>query len=160
MRTTLVALLATLLAFGVSGRSARAADVIETISSNSNYSTFSGLVAKAGLVQALRSLKACTVFVPDNSAFRRLPASELENLQKPERKDDLVKFIGHHIVASLLRDTSMDGNDFRIGTLGGQQIHIDADDRSGIAIDDAKIGRLNIVAGNCVIHELNRVLYP
>jgi uncharacterized surface protein with fasciclin (FAS1) repeats len=160
MRTTVVALLTTLLAFGVSGRSARAADVIETISSISNYSTFSGLVAKAGLVEALRSLKACTVFIPDNAAFRRLPAGELENLQKPERKDELVKLIRHHIVTSLMRETAMDGNDFWTATWGGQRMHIDADDRAGIRIDDAKVIRVNIAAGNCVIHELNKVLSP
>lgn len=160
MRTTLISLLAALLTLGVSGPSARAADVIETISSISNYSTFSSLVAKAGLVEALRSLKACTVFVPDNAAFRRLPAGALDNLQKPERKDELMKLIRHHIVASLMRETAMDGNDFMMATWGGQQVHIDADDRAGIRIDDAKVVKVNIAAGNCVIHELNRVLWP
>ena len=160
MKTTLVALLATLLAFGVSGRSARAADVIETISSNSNYSTFSGLVAKVELVEALRSLKVCTVFVPDNAAFGRLPGGTLDNLQKPERKEELAKLVRRHVVTSLLRETAMDGNDFWTATWGGQRMHIDADDRAGIRIDDAKVVKVNIAAGNCVIHELNRVLWP
>jgi len=157
---TATALLATVMTLGAGAPVARAADVIETLVSLPSYSTFSSLIAKAGLVEALRSLKACTVFVPDNAAFNRLPGGALESLQKPERKDELARLIRHHIVASLMRETAMDGNDFTMATWGGQQIHIDADDRAGIRIDDVKVVRVNIAAGNCVIHELNRVLWP
>lgn len=155
-----IALIAGLLSLELGAPAARAADVVETLASIPSYSTFSSLITKAGLGDALRSLRACTVFVPDNAAFRRLPGATLDNLQKPERKEELVKLIRHHVVASLMRETAMDGNDFMTATWGGQQIHIDADDRAGIRIDDAKVVKVNIAAGNCVIHELNRVLWP
>jgi len=159
MKTT-IALLAGLLTLEVGGPGARAADVIETLASIPRYSTFSSLIAKSGLVDALRSLKACTVFVPDNAAFGRLPVGTLDNLQKPERNEELAKLIRHHVVTSLLRETAMDGNDFWTATWGGQRMHIDADDRAGIRIDDAKVLKVNIAAGNCVLHELNKVLWP
>ncbi len=155
MKTT-IALLAALLTLELGGQPARAADVIETLSSIPSYSTFSSLIAKSGLVDALRSLKGCTVFLPDNAAFGRL--GTLDNLQKPERKEELAKLIPHHVVASLLRETAMDGNDFWTATWGGQRMHIDADDRAGIRINDAKLVKFDIAEGN--IHELNRVLWP
>jgi len=118
------------------------------------------LLAQSGLVETVRSLKACTVYVPGNSAFSRLPAGVVDNLLKPEHKEELVKLIRYHIIPARWTEVSMDGNDFRMATLGGQPLHIDADDPGGIKIDSAKILRLDISAGNCVIHELNRVLSP
>jgi uncharacterized surface protein with fasciclin (FAS1) repeats len=113
-------------------------------------------------VETVRALKACTVFVPVNSAFGRLPAGMVDKLRKPEQKEELVKFIRYHIIASLLRETSLDGNDFKTATLGGQQLCIDGDDPGGIKVGDgaAKIGRLDVRAGNCGIHEIDRVLLP
>jgi hypothetical protein len=76
MNTITIPLRATLLTLGISGPSARAANVIETRSSTSNYSTFSSLLAQSGLVETVRSLRTCTVFVPVDSAFRRLTADQ------------------------------------------------------------------------------------
>jgi uncharacterized surface protein with fasciclin (FAS1) repeats len=111
------------------------------------------LLAQSGLVETVRSLKACTVYVPGNSAFSRLPAGVVDNLLKPEHKEELVKLIRYHIIPARWTEVLMDGNDFRMATLGGQPLHIDADDPGGIKIDSAKILRLDISAGNCVIHE-------
>jgi uncharacterized surface protein with fasciclin (FAS1) repeats len=131
MRTTIVAMLATVLTLGAGGSPANALDVVEALSSNANYSMFSRLLIQSRLAETVRSLKACTVFVPVNGAFSRVPAGMLDRLRKPEQKEELGRLIPYHIVASLLRDTSIDGNDFWIATWGGQRLRIDGDDPGG-----------------------------
>ena len=45
----------------------------------------------AGLVDTLQGPGPFTVFAPTNEAFAQLPKGAVENLLKPENKDQLVK---------------------------------------------------------------------
>jgi uncharacterized surface protein with fasciclin (FAS1) repeats len=56
-------------------------------------------VKAAGLADTLSGAGPFTVFAPTNAAFAKLPAGTVDNLLKPENKDQLTAILTYHVVA-------------------------------------------------------------
>ena len=70
----------------------------------------------------------------------RLPPAALANLMKPENHEQLVKLVSFHIVPSRLLAKDMDGKMFKVRTVIGKEVEVDADDPGeGIRINKAKV---------------------
>ena len=77
---------------------ASAADLVDTAVAG-QFNTLVAAVKAAGLVDALKGPGPFTVFAPTDEAFAKLPPGTLENLLKPENKDELRKILTYHVVA-------------------------------------------------------------
>src|SRR3954464_6913710 len=91
-------LLAGALAITVASSTASAADIVDTAVAG-NFNTLVAAVKAAGLVDALKGPGPFTVFAPTDQAFAKLPAGTLQNLLKPENKEQLKKILTYHVVA-------------------------------------------------------------
>jgi uncharacterized surface protein with fasciclin (FAS1) repeats len=140
---------------------ARATDIVDTIAATPNLSTLASAIKAAGIADKLKGQGPFTVFAPTDEAFKRLPGNTLNNLMKPENKEQLAKILTYHVVPARLAAKDMDGKMYKTKTLNGKELEVDADDPGeGIKINKGKVTRPDIAADNGVIHEINRVLLP
>ena len=68
-------------------------NLVDTAAANGSFKTFGKAIERAGMSDTLRGEGPFTIFAPTDAAFDKLPAGELENLFKPENKEELVSLL-------------------------------------------------------------------
>jgi len=136
----------------------RGPDIVDIAASNGNFGTLVAAVGAAGLVETLKSPGPFTVFAPTDAAFAALPKGTVENLLKPENKDQLVKILTYHVVPGAVTSDQLAGKRLNVATVQGQTVHIDA--RRGVHVSNARVTTADIIASNGVIHVIDKVLLP
>ncbi len=132
-------------------------DIVDTAVSAGDFKTLVAAVQAAGLVDALKGDGPYTVFAPTDAAFAKLPAGTVENLLKPENKDQLVAILTYHVVPAKVM--SADAKPGDVPTLQGSKATLAAKS-GGLMIDGAKIVATDIEASNGVIHVIDTVIMP
>ncbi len=146
-------------------------NIIENASKSSDHTTLVAAVKAAGLVETLEGKGPFTVFAPTNEAFAALPAGTVDNLLKPENKDQLVKILTYHVVPGkltakkLLAQIKEGGGQATLKTVQGEELTIMAAGDNGVSIKDsqgntATVTIPNVVQSNGVIHVIDKVLMP
>lgn len=135
-----------------------AVSVLSVAKQNGDFSTLTRAIEAAGLADTLSAQGPMTIFAPTDEAFAKLPAGTLENLLKPENKDQLVKLLSNHVVSGetleqdelKTRRTIETGaeQDLRVALVNGR-----------LRVGDARVSG-DIDAGNGVIMPIDRVLLP
>lgn len=125
---------------------------------NEDLSTLVAAVKAAGLVETLSGEGPFTVFAPTNEAFAALPEGTVENLLKPENKDQLIAVLTYHVVSgdAYAKDLS-NGQDIK--TVEGDDVKVKIN-KKGVMINDAKVVAADVKATNGVVHVIDHVLLP
>ena len=121
----------------------------------------SSLVAavKAGdLVETLQSDGPFTVFAPTNEAFNKLPEGTLENLLKPENKDQLVAILTYHVVPGKVMSGDL-SDGLNSATVNGADVVFKVND-TGVSVNQAKVIKADVQANNGVVHVIDQVILP
>lgn len=132
-------------------------DIVKVAVGSPDHTTLVKAVQAAGLVDALSNAGPFTVFAPVNAAFEALPAGTVEDLLKPENKDQLKTVLFHHVTTSALAAESFtDGQ--TLGMVDGTSAAIT---RSGdeVSIDGHRI-LASVKASNGMVHVIDAVLLP
>jgi uncharacterized surface protein with fasciclin (FAS1) repeats len=137
---------------------AKQPDIVDIASQNSQFSTLVAAVQAAGLVDTLKGPGPFTVFAPTDAAFAALPAGTVENLLKPENKDQLVAVLTYHVVPGAVTSDQLAGKRMDVATVQGQNVRVDG--RNGVRVNNANVTQADIMASNGVIHRIDRVLLP
>jgi uncharacterized surface protein with fasciclin (FAS1) repeats len=145
-------------AFSLSATYAQAANIVETAVAAGNFNTLVAAVQAAGLAETLSSPGPFTVFAPTDDAFAKLPAGTVENLLKPENKDQLIAVLTYHVVSGKVMSGDIAGKQLEAETVQGQSLAIDA--TSGVKVDNATVVQADIVTDNGVIHVIDAVVLP
>jgi len=163
-RTTSILLFA-LLAFAgqavAGGHSAPAKpqqDIVDTAIAAGTFQTLVAAVQAADLVGALKGEGPLTVFAPNDAAFAALPAGTVENLLKPENKDQLTAVLLYHVVSGKIMAADI-GAGASPTTLQGQKIDV-VGSASGVTVNGANVVAADIVTSNGVIHVIDAVILP
>lgn len=133
-------------------------DIVDTAASAGTFKTLLAAATAAGLVDALKGEGPLTVFAPTDEAFAALPKGTVENLLKPENKDQLVQILLYHVVSGKVmaaQAVKLDSAD----TLAGQSLTLEVVDGT-LMINDASVVAADVMASNGVIHVINAVLIP
>ena len=133
-------------------------DIVDIAAGNDDFSTLVAAVSAAGLVDTLKGDGPFTVFAPTNAAFAALPEGTVETLLMPENKDQLVSILTYHVVPGAVTSDQLAGQRLSVGTVQGQNVHIDATD--GVTVDGANVTAADIIADNGVIHVIDKVILP
>lgn len=133
-------------------------DIVDTAVSNEQFSTLVAAVQAAGLVDTLKGDGPFTVFAPTNGAFAKLPAGTVENLLKPENKDQLVAVLTYHVLPGKVMAADIAGKKLSTATVQGSMVDIDA--TNGVMIDGATVTTADIETSNGVIHVIDTVILP
>jgi uncharacterized surface protein with fasciclin (FAS1) repeats len=136
---------------------ASAADLVDTAVAG-QFNTLVAAVKAAGLVDALKGPGPFTVFAPTDAAFAKLPPGTLENLLKPENKEQLRKILTYHVVAGEVMAKDVMKLD-SAKTLEGANLTIHAG-KGGVMVNNAHVTKTDIAASNGVIHVIDTVLLP
>jgi uncharacterized surface protein with fasciclin (FAS1) repeats len=154
--------MATVTAMGVAlgAMSAHAADkdIVDTAVGAGQFDTLAAALTAAGLVETLKGAGPFTVFAPTDDAFAALPAGTVDNLLKPENKDQLTAVLTYHVVpgkvmaADVVKVTEAK-------TVNGATISVKVDGQT-VMINDAKVTAADVAASNGVIHVIDKVILP
>ncbi len=150
----------TVLGLTVGAMSARAADkdVVDTAVAAGQFQTLAAALDAAGLVETLKGPGPFTVFAPTDEAFAKLPAGTVENLLKPENKDQLVAILTYHVVPGAVMAAEVVGLD-EAQTVNGKTLKLTSNGGT-VMVNDAKVTATDISASNGVIHVIDSVVLP
>jgi len=133
-------------------------DIVDTAVEAGSFSTLVAAVKAAGLVETLKGDGPFTVFAPTDEAFAKLPDGTVENLLKPENKDQLVSILTYHVVPGKVMSSDIAGKALEAETVEGSSLSIDATD--GVMVDNATVVQADVEASNGVIHVIDTVVMP
>jgi len=137
---------------------AKAQDIVDTAIAAGNFSTLVAAVQAAGLVDVLKSEGPFTVFAPTDEAFAALPEGTVENLLRPENRDQLVAVLTYHVVPGKIMSTEIAGQSTEVKSVQGSALSVDATD--GVRVDNANVVAVDIKTDNGVIHIIDQVVMP
>jgi len=87
-----------------------------------------------------------------------LPAGTVENLLKPENKDQLVAVLTYHVVPGKVMSADIAGQSLEVASVQGSELTINATD--GVKVDNATVVMADIETSNGVIHVIDQVVLP
>jgi uncharacterized surface protein with fasciclin (FAS1) repeats len=138
----------------------RAANIVETADKAGQFKTLLAAATAAGLAGDLAQGSPLTVFAPTDAAFRRLPKGTVENLLKPENRDQLRSILMYHVLPARVAAKDVSRQPTRVATLNGTSQVLVVRNGNGVHVDNARVVKADIVADNGIIHVINRVLIP
>ena len=147
------------LSLGVGAGASQAADIVDTAASSGSFETLVTAVEAAGLVETLKGEGPFTVFAPTDEAFAKLPEGTVDDLLKPENKDQLVAILTYHVVPGKTMSSDLAGKELEVATVEGSEVTIDATD-GAVKVDDATVTQADIETDNGVIHVIDTVITP
>jgi len=156
LKTTLLA--ATMALATTFGARAADKDLVDTAVEAGQFKTLAAALEAADLVSTLKGAGQFTVFAPTDAAFASLPAGTVEDLLKPENKQQLAAILTYHVVPGKVMAAEVTGLD-EAKTVNGKMIDIDVEG-STVKINDATVTSADIAASNGVIHVIDKVILP
>lgn len=156
--TALVALSGAAIAGDHGGKKAQTGDIVDVTVSAGQFNTLAAALEAAGLIDTLKSDGPFTVFAPTDAAFAKLPDGTVENLLKPENKDQLIAVLTYHVVPGnvMAADVVKLSN---ATTVNGSNVAISVEEGT-VRIDNATVVKTDINASNGVIHVIDSVILP
>lgn len=133
-------------------------DVIQTLNGAGTFSTFTKLLADAGLTETLKGPGPFTVFAPTDEALSKLPAGRLDALTKD--KNALRQAMLYHIVAGRLTSADvakLNGRGARTMELSEAKVSMMG---TTIMINNAHVVTPDMAARNGIIHSIDGLIMP
>ena len=99
---------------------------------------------------------------PVTTAFAALPAGTVENLLKPENKDQLAAILSYHVLPRELASNMLPGRTIHVKTIkqGGDTLLSVTKANGGVTVDEATVVSADIRADNGIIHVIDKVMLP
>jgi uncharacterized surface protein with fasciclin (FAS1) repeats len=155
---TALAALALSMTLGVANVQAADKDIVDTAVEAGQFETLAAALNAAGLVETLKGAGPFTVFAPTDDAFAKLPAGTVENLLKPENKDQLTAILTYHVVPGAVMAADVVKLD-EAKTVNGAMVDVTAEGGK-VMVNEANVTATDIAASNGVIHVIDSVILP
>lgn len=136
-------------------------NILQVAISSEPHSTLVAAVQAAQIEHVSVNAGPLTVFAPVNAAFDALPEGTVENLLKPENKNDLATILTRHAAPGsydmdALRREARKGRKLYMATGDYLEVIVDGDD---VIVGGAKIVG-TVPASNGIIHVIEKVILP
>ena len=131
-------------------------NILQVANAQGNLKTFTGLVDQAGLRNILSTREQYTVFAPTDDAFNKLGAAQFDALTSDKVK--LQNLLRHTVVKGryTAKDLAKMGY---VQALDGSNLKVMSSD-SAFSVDNARIVKTDVSAGNGMIQVIDTVLAP
>ena len=136
-----------------------AKDIVDIAVADGRFTTLVAALTAADLVDTLKGEGPFTVFAPTDDAFAKLPAGTIDELLKPENKQQLTDILLYHVVAGKVMASDVVGLTSATTVLG-KDITITVKDGKVFLNDTVEVIITDIEASNGVIHVIDAVLLP
>lgn len=132
-------------------------NVLQVAMQSDDHSTLVAAVQAADLENSLVNAGPLMVFAPTNAAFSALPEGTVENLLKPENKDQLANILKYHVTpGNYTKDFLKKFK--KVGQANNQNAPVE------VKGDDVFVGGAKIVASvpssNGIVHVIDKVMLP
>ncbi|SNY46290.1 Uncaracterized surface protein containing fasciclin (FAS1) repeats [Arsukibacterium tuosuense] len=134
----------------------KSADIVDTAVAAGDFTTLVTAVKAADLVDTLKGEGPFTVFAPNDAAFAKIPAADLNALVAD--KAALTKVLTYHVVAGNVMAADVVKMDSAT-TVQGQDIAIEVK-MGKVYVNGAEVIATDIKTSNGVIHVLDSVIMP
>ncbi len=135
------------------------ADIVDTALNAGDFSVLIAALQSAGLKDTLKGAGPFTLFAPNDAAFQKLPPGTLENLLKPENKQQLVDILTYHVLNGKVAAKALSGKSATPATVQGSTLALDGTG-GGVRADNANVIKADMMAKNGIIHVIDSVLIP
>ncbi len=133
-------------------------NIVQNAMGSADHTTLVSAVTAAGLGETLSGAGPFTVFAPTNAAFAALPAGAVDNLLKPEMKNDLTGVLTYHVVPGALRAADLkDGQ--KLKTVNGKDLMVSVKDGK-VMVNGATVTTADVISSNGVTHVIDGVVMP
>ena len=140
-------------------------DIVDTAVEAGQFNTLAAALTAAGLVDTLKGAGPFTVFAPTDEAFAKLPAGTVENLLKPENKQQLTDILTwgaftypFAFLAGKVMAADVAGLD-EAKSVNGKMIDVEAAGGS-VKVNGSNVTTADVAASNGVIHIIDTVILP
>ncbi|MBK1669039.1 Nex18 symbiotically induced protein [Rhodovibrio sodomensis] len=133
--------------------------VVDIAAGDDRFETLVQAVQAADLAETLSGEGPFTVFAPTDEAFANLPEGTVENLLKPENRDQLRAILTYHVVPEEVPSSAIAGKTLQADTVNGKPLGIDASG-GGVEVGNANVVAADVSASNGVIHVVDTVIMP
>ena len=125
-----------------------------------NLTTLVKALQVAGLVETLKGAGPFTVFAPDNKAFAKLPAGQLDALLADPAK--LKQVLTYHVIPAniMASDAMAMTSPTSPPTVEGATLQVTKGKKGRLLVNGATVTKADIQASNGTIHIINQVLMP
>jgi uncharacterized surface protein with fasciclin (FAS1) repeats len=122
------------------------------------HNTFVTALKAAGLDDMMMQAGEYTVFAPTDAAFAKLPAGTLDNLLRPENREQLRTLLQYHVVPGRVTAAQVMKMD-NARTVSGQNLKVMMMGDQ-VMIGNAHVVRADVMATNGMVHAIDTVLMP
>jgi len=133
-------------------------DVISTALADSRFGILASALTEADLVSTLQGEGPFTVFAPTDEAFKKLSKGTLENLLKPENKEQLQAVLSYHVISGKV-DLAGALSAREAKTVEGSTVQITFND-GRVRVNNATIVNADVGCSNGIIHVIDTVILP
>jgi len=133
-------------------------DIVDAAMGSNQFSTLVQALKAAHVGETRQGEGTLTLGGPTNTAFEKLPSRTLNNLLKPENREQLQSILTYHVVAGEVPASEV----VRLNaaqTVNGQRVDIDVMD-GRVLIDGAEVTQTDIETSNGIIHVIDEVIIP
>ena len=145
-------------------------NIVAAASASPDFETLVAAVKAAKLVDTLASKGPFTVFAPTDGAFAKLDAATLQNLLKPESRDQLAKILTYHVVpgklnaAYILQQIQAGNGQATLTTVEGSTLTAKLQGESVVLVDEnggtSTVTKVDLMQSNGIIHVIDTVVLP
>jgi len=133
-------------------------DIVDTAAAAGSFNTLIAAVQAAGLEDTLRADGPYTVFAPTDAAFEKLGQDTINELLKPENREQLRAVLLYHVLTSKVKSKAIAGKTLTVETAQGGMLNVDG--TNGVMINNATVTQADVKASNGIIHVIDTVLIP
>jgi uncharacterized surface protein with fasciclin (FAS1) repeats len=135
------------------------AQLAQSALTQGSFTTLSRAVQAADLTKQMAEQGPYTVFAPTDAAFAALPKGTVDNLLKPENKQQLVKLLGYHAIPGQVTSSQLTSG--QVKTVEGSPVTLKVNtNTSTVTVNGAKVIQADIPASNGVVHVVDKVILP
>ncbi len=132
-------------------------NIVQVAVGSADHTTLVAALKAADYVDALANAGPFTVFAPTNEAFNQLPAGTVENLLKPENRNQLKDVLENHVYIGVMRENMMrDGQKLNQANMKNVVLAKNGDK---ISVNGANI-IATIPCSNGIVYVIDKVLVP
>ena len=137
----------------------QAKDIVDALEDCGQFKTLVAAVKAAGLVETLKGDGPFTVFAPNDHAFARLPKGTVENLLKPENKEQLKSILTFHVVGDAKTSCSLRSGE--ITTVNGAHLKVKRwGNHLFLNNNYARVREADVRFSNGIVHVIDKVMLP
>lgn len=133
-------------------------NILELTSDTESLSTLATAVEAADLEATFQSEGPYTVFAPTNEAFENLPEGVLNELLKPENKEQLVAVLTYHVIPGEVMSDDVTKT-MKAKTIQGSNASVKSNGES-VMIENAEVVKADLNASNGIVHIIDEVILP